>query len=291
MVEATKIEWADHTFNGWVGCQKVSEACRNCYAETWAKRSGQPNLWRGERRVTSDANWRKPLKWNERAEETGVRERVFCSSLADIFEDREDLIEPRRRLFELIAATPHLDWLLLTKRPENFADMLPWVHREYHDELPGSPSELFWEKPPHNVWLGVTAETQADADRRIPLLLDTPAVCRFVSVEPMLEAINLRAIWDRFGVAGWDEDIRVDALRGVERVGPRDEGRRTTRIDQVICGGETGGGARTMNPEWARYLRDQCLAAGAAFFMKQMTRKAPIPDDLFIRQVPEVCGG
>ena len=126
MAENSAISWTDHTFNPWVGCQKVSAGCLNCYAETlmdrrWGKVKWGPG---GTRVVTSEANWRQPLKWNRQAEETGGRLRVFCASLADVFEDRPELMEPRRRLFDLIQETPNLDWLLLTKRPQNIQRMI-----------------------------------------------------------------------------------------------------------------------------------------------------------------------
>ena len=119
MGDNTKIEWAHHTFNPWVGCTKVSPACDNCYAEGWAKRSGMVQ-WgpHAERRRTSEGNWRQPLKWNAEAERLGVRYRVFCSSLADVF-DNAVPVQWRIELMKLICETRHLDWLLLTKRPQN----------------------------------------------------------------------------------------------------------------------------------------------------------------------------
>src|SRR5438128_54370 len=124
MAENSGIEWTHHTFNPVVGCTKVSPACDNCYAENWAKRAGNPELWHGELRRTSAANWRQPIRWNKIARETGTRPRVFCASLADVFDNQW---EPQWRadLWALIAETPFLDWLLLTKRPQNIAKMLP----------------------------------------------------------------------------------------------------------------------------------------------------------------------
>lgn len=244
MAENSKIEWTDHTFNPWVGCTKVSPACDHCYAEGWAKRTGHPELWAGERRRTSAANWQGPRKWNRAAEGAIAqrRPRVFCASLADVFDNQ---IPERWRddLWHLIDQTPHLDWLLLTKRPQNIAKMLP-------TPAIGAPA---WGDGWPNVWLGTTVESQEEADRRIPHLQAVPAAVRFLSCEPLLEPVHLR---DRRG------------------------------IDWVICGGESGGGARTMAPAWAASLRDQCGVAGIAFFMKQMTKKAPIPADLIVRQFP-----
>ena len=233
MAENTKIEWCDHTFNPWIGCEKLSPACDHCYAEGWAKRYGHARLWKGDRRRTSESNWRQPLAWNRRAEEKRVRSRVFCASLADVF-DNQVPDQWRADLWELIARTQSLDWLLLTKRPQNIRKMLPWN----------------WPWP--NVWLGTTAENKVEATRRIPHLRKTPAAVRFLSCEPLLEPFTLK-------------------LEG---------------ISWMICGGESGHGARDMDPAWARSLRDQCEHSGVAFFMKQMARKAPIPPDLMVRRFP-----
>lgn len=173
----TKIEWCDHTFNPWVGCTKLSPACDHCYAEGWAKRTGKGALWAGERRRTSAANWRQPLKWNREAAANGKHARVFCASLADVF-DNQVPTDWRDDVWNLIAATPALDWLLLTKRPQNIAKMLP---RGWCDGWPG-------------VWLGTTAENQEEADRRIPHLLAVPAARHFVSAEPLLGAVNF-GVW------------------------------------------------------------------------------------------------
>lgn len=177
MGERSKIEWTHHTFNPWWGCVKVSEACKNCYAEAWAKRTGQ-SVWgiNAPRRFFSDAHWAEPKKWNRRLEGTGCRERVFCASMADVFEDRPDLVESRARLWRLIAETPNLDWLLLTKRPENILRFLPedWG--------------LGWP----NVWLGTTVELQKRADENLPHLVNAPAVVRFISAEPLLGDLDLR---------------------------------------------------------------------------------------------------
>ena len=171
----SKIEWTTHTFNPWWGCTKVSEACKNCYAESWAKRVGQ-NVWgpKPKRRLLSDNHWRQPLKWNKEAERAGTRPRVFCASMADVFEDREELLTLRARLFELIEATPHLDWLLLTKRPQNVARLVCWGDN--------------W---PENVWLGTTVELQKRADELLPYLAAIPAKVRFISAEPLLGPLDL----------------------------------------------------------------------------------------------------
>lgn len=171
----TKIEWATHTFNPWWGCTKVSEACKHCYAETWAKRVGQ-DVWgpKPQRRTMSDAHWRQPLKWNRDAEGAKERPRVFCASMADVFEDRDELIPHRERLFDLIEQTPHLDWLLLTKRPQNVERLARWA-----DE---------W---PDQVWLGTTVELQHRAEELLPYLERIPAKVRFISAEPLLGALEI----------------------------------------------------------------------------------------------------
>jgi protein gp37 len=232
MGKQTEIAWTDSTFNPWIGCAKVSAGCANCYAETLMdKRMGRVE-WgvNGTRVRTSDAYWRQPLKWNREAWKIG-RRRVFCASLADVFEDRPELSPWRTDLFALINATPHLDWLLLTKRPENVIEMVVW-------DAPGC-------KLPDNVWLGTSVENQEQADKRIPLLLTIPASVRFLSMEPLLGRVDFRK------VPGFN---RVDLnLRGW----------------WVIVGGESGHNARPMHPEWARSIRDQCQAAGVPFFFKQ----------------------
>lgn len=179
MAKDTAINWTNSTFNPWVGCSKISPACANCYAEGWAKRSGMVKWGVHEPRVrTSPANWKQPIKWNEEAKRTGTRRRVFCASLADVF-DNAVPEEWRVDLFALIAATPYLDWLLLTKRIGNVEKML--LHA-----IGGS----FY--PHHeNVWLGITVCNQEEANRDIPKLLKIPATNVFLSIEPMLGEIDL----------------------------------------------------------------------------------------------------
>lgn len=129
MSKDSKIEWTHHTFNPWWGCTKVSAGCKHCYAETWAKRLGK-DFWgvKAARRELSPAYWRQPFAWNVAAAAAGVRARVFCASMADVFEDRRDLDERRARLWKVIDSTPNLDWLLLTKRPENVERLAPWTN-------------------------------------------------------------------------------------------------------------------------------------------------------------------
>lgn len=176
MSAGSKIEWTDHTFNPWWGCEKVSPACKHCYAELFAKRVGQKVWGAGvERRLFGDKHWAEPIAWNVAAAKAPQRARVFCASMADVFEGLPSLNAQRARLWKLIESTASLDWLLLTKRPENIASMAPWRDG--------------W---PANVWLGATVENQQYADQRIPALLENAAKVRFLSIEPLLGPIDLR---------------------------------------------------------------------------------------------------
>lgn len=236
MSENSKIEWTDHTFNPWEGCQKVGPGCDNCYAETRNKRFGggvAVNWGPGaQRRRTSIANWRKPIEWNKAHEafhaEHGRRQRVFCASLGDVF---DNAVDPQWRidLWNLIEATPNLDWLLLTKRIGNALDMLPvrWAKRRL----------------PHNIWMGATMVNQQERDRDMGKLLDVPASVHFLSVEPLLSALELNL---------------PQGYQG------------KSQIDWVIVGGESGSGARAMDVSWARAIVQQCKAAGVPVLVKQL---------------------
>lgn len=256
MAENSAIEWTHHTFNPVLGCQKVGPGCDHCYAEGWAKRSGLVAWGPGEtRRVTSDAYWRQPLKWDLEARAAGERRRVFCASLADVFDNAwPDGV--RDRLWALIKATPNLDWMLLTKRPGNIANMLP------DDWGTGYP----------NVWLGCTVVNQEEADRDIPKLLAVPAAVRFLSMEPLLGSVDLTAhLWGRAQPCpGCPRDADCDCGHL-----PRHMLGEEPDLALVIVGGESGPGARPMHPDWARSIRDQCQAAGVAFFFKQWGEWTP----------------
>lgn len=273
----TTIEWTatrlpdgtvlpGYSFNPWVGCTKVSPACDHCYAESWAKRTGNADLWAGERRRTTPDNWRKPLKWNREAEASGTRRKVFCASLADVFDNQvpEDW---RIGLWTMIAQTPHLDWLLLTKRPQNIAKMLPGsaVEQTLDRDVP-------WGNGWRNVWLGTTAENQQEADRRIPHLLAVPAAVRFLSCEPLLDQVMLHEL--KVG-----PDMVLDCLRGDSwrwgAEGVRYDIKKGNRIHWVIAGGESGPGARPPMLKWLRFLRNQCQNAGVPFFFKQFGEFMP----------------
>lgn len=237
MGETTKIEWCHSTFNPWVGCTRVSPACDFCYAESWAKRTGHPELWEGERRRTSAANWQQPLKWDRQAAANGERRRVFCASLADVF-DNQVPARWRDDLWHLIARTPNLDWLLLTKRPQNISKMLP---------DPRTGVKPWGDRGWPNVWLGTTSENQPEYNRRWPHLAAIPAVVHFISYEP---ALGLLDIWAATGTAP----------------------------DWVIAGGESGPKARAPHPDWFRRVCDDCAAAGIPFLFKQHGEWIGVPD-------------
>ncbi|MGX5887844.1 phage Gp37/Gp68 family protein, partial [Burkholderia gladioli] len=256
--ENSKIEWTDATFNPWEGCQKVGPGCDHCYAEARNARFGGGTAvnWGpgAPRRRTSAANWREPVRWNARHEEFfaahGRRQRVFCASLADVFDNAAPAAW-RRDLAALIEATPALDWLLLTKRIGNAAAMLV-------DMFPGGT--------PDHVWLGATVVNQTEADRDVPKLLATPARVRFLSIEPMLGPVDLGRAWHgEAAVGGRCPGRYLPALREVLR----------PSISWVIAGGESGPGARPEHPDWPRALRDQCAKAGVPFLFKQHGEWAP----------------
>lgn len=307
MSENSKIEWCDHTFNPWEGCTKVSPGCLNCYAETRNARFGggtATNWGKGApRRQTSLANWKLPLKWNDAAacthhcrkcgrdrltgdcpvceyEQDMVaidrdRPRVFCASLADWLDD-EVPIEWLADLLELIRATPNLDWLLLTKRPENWEKRIELILKNLKGKIELDTwvclcDWLAHGNYPANVWIGTTVEDQTRAEQRIPYLLRIPAATRFLSCEPLLEKIDIEGALSRGSAANTTKDSQG--------------------IDWVIVGGESGTGCRPFDPDWARLLKIQCQSARVPFFMKQMggTRKPfpEIPADLMIREFPQ----
>ena len=178
MAENSAIEWTHHTMNFWVGCTALSPACDHCYAEAWAKRTGHPELWTGERRRTSATLWQQPLKWDRRCAAAGTRERVFTNSLAD-FLDNQVPSRWRDEAWHRIDQCRNLDWMVLSKRPENGPKMLP-------GPAIGAPS---WGDGWPNVWMGTTVEDRARV-RRIGALRRIPAKVRFLSCEPLLEDLG-----------------------------------------------------------------------------------------------------
>jgi protein gp37 len=257
MAENSKIEWTHHTFNTHWGCTKVSPGCDNCYAENTGNRFGVSWGAGAPRKTMSDSYWKQPIKWNKRAGEKGVRERVFCASMADVF-DNEAPEGVRERLWQLIKETPHLDWLIVTKRIGNVPVMLGELNGDFCNK-----------SLPNNVWLGISVCTQKEADRDIPKLLDIPAKVRFLSIEPLLEHIDLTSIKALNGIK---VNSLVNGFAGIIN-GPYME---WNKIDWVIVGGESGHNARPVHPEWVRSLRDQCHQAGVAFLFKQWGEWQPV---------------
>ena len=301
--DSTKIQWtwterADgtfapgYTFNPWTRCTEASPACDNCYARAWAGRAKHPRgadgselpVWGDDapRDPTSERNWNLPFAWQAAAAAMNETRKVFCASLADVFEDHPHLERlvpaPTRRLdptgkvrktlrawlWDLIVATPNLIWMLLTKRPENILRMVPpeWVRDGF----------------PPNVWVGTTVENQEWADKRIPHLLRVPAVVRFLSCEPLLGPLDL----SRWTTRRSDGKPMCSACcNKFPQHGPCDHfyrpecpacggsGVAPGTINLVIAGGESGHGARPNDLAWSRSLRDQAVEAGACFFMKQ----------------------
>ena len=185
MGKDSKIAWTDHTFSIVWGCSAVSPECKNCYAEAWAKRFDHRCWGSNPRRLFGDHHWAEPGKWNRAARTTGARKRVFCGSMCDVFEDAPKMDEQRVRLWKLIEVTPSLTWLLLTKRPENIARMMPFI------EIGGELIERF-----SNVWLGTTVGCKSSLPR-VDELRRLPVAVRFLSIEPLLEdlgRIDLRGI-------------------------------------------------------------------------------------------------
>jgi protein gp37 len=232
----TKIEWADATWSPITGCSKISEGCAHCYAERMAHRLagryGYPRAPNQFRPTFHADKMTQPDVWKK-------PRRIFVCSMADIF---HPAVEPLwiAIILRVIERNPRHTFMLLTKRPEVLVE-----------HLKNSMIAQFFDKPTPNLWMGVTAENQDRADERIPILLRIPAVVRFVSVEPMLAPIDLTFVGEKL----------TRALLPLNAPAPH--------LDWVICGGETGPGARPMYTDWVRSLRDQCVAADVPFFFKK----------------------
>lgn len=233
MAEATGIEWTDSTFNPWWGCTKISPACDHCYAADLDKRTGGNHWGNVPRRRTSEKNWNEPRRWQKKAAEFfaehGRKRRVFCASMADVFDNQVETAW-RDDLWALIRDCPDLNWLLLTKRPQNIGKMLP----------------AFWSDIRSSIWLGTTVEDQQRAEYNVKHLTQHDSAVRFLSIEPMVGPVEL---------------TKPNALEGLMNWG--------LGIDWVIAGGESGPHARVADPAWFRALRDQCAEAGVPFLFKQ----------------------
>jgi len=228
MGKETGISWCDHTYNSWWGCAKISAGCKHCYADTFQSRYGYDVFGfnadgsRKMLRTFGEKHWNEPLRWEADAVKAGVRRRVFCASMADVFDDHPDAPPLRERLWALIRATPHLDWQLLTKRPENILRMLP----------------ADWDGGYPNVWLGTSVEA-GHAASRVQVLCAVPARVRFLSCEPLIGPLHFIP-----------EDL--------------------AGIDWAIIGGESGSGARRMDPEWVDGLLGDFDQGHVTPFVKQM---------------------
>ena len=305
----TGIEWTDATWNPILGCSRVSEGCRNCYAESIAGRFGQtdegkkPTVYDGLTQIVHSPQRRGPVAgdperktgqavWTGKIVETKqllqplswrTPKRVFVNSMSDLFHENVT-DEQRDRIFAVMALCPQHTFQVLTKRPERmkayiernrrsnpnntskaFAGAILEVLDEWGRATGALPCDFRWPLP--NVWLGVSVENQAAADERIPLLLQTPAAVRFLSCEPLLGPVSLEELPSASGIGRY-----LDAL---SNAGVDSGAIISSKLDWIICGGESGPHARPMHPDWARSLRDQCQAAGVPFFFKQWGEWTP----------------
>lgn len=303
------IPWCDETWNPVVGCSRVSEGCRNCWAERMAhrinhaRRSAYEDVvdgygrWTGQTRLVESA-LAQPLRWRR-------PRRIGVCLMGDLFHESvpDEWID---RVFAVMALTPQHTYQVLTKRPERMAEWL--LHKdggaddldrrcrvqERADDLAqvqgwchADQATGIWPLP--NVWLGTSIEDQATAEARIPHLLRCPAAVRWISAEPLLGLVNLARL-------AHGAHRMIDCLAGDVMTRPEDEhgepevyAAAPGSVSWVVCGGESGTGARPMHPDWARSLRDQCQAAKVPFFMKQMAKREPIPADLMVREFPQLA--
>ncbi len=297
MSDKSKIEWTEASWNVLAGCSKVSAGCKNCYAIPHAHRmAGNPNekiAAKYEGTTTDDGkNWTGRINFAEHTLDQPLRwtrpRRIFVNSMSDLFhEDANE--EDVRRIFAVMMCAPQHTFQILTKRP---AQMLEFFKRNSpNDCYTEAVTELMLETetsrlistlrskdrfdslasvwPLKNVWLGVSVENQQTADERIPLLLQTPAAVRWLSCEPLLGAVDLSK-WLATPVVCASSsitDATALALKGLAQAAARHAGWCT--LDWVVCGGESGNGARPSHPDWFRSLRDQCAAAGVPYFFKQ----------------------
>lgn len=262
-MSSTKIEWADKVWNPVVGCSKISAGCDNCYAERMAARLGNmsvPGYPETVKPVSGPKGGHGPLEWSGRVSlrrevlekpwEWKQGRRIFVYSMGDLFHENvpDKWID---RVFGVIQANPQHKFILLTKRPQRMADYINRVFAARVFDLD------FWMS---NVWAGVTIENQAALQNRLPYLWEIPAAVRFVSAEPMLENLDFGA-------------LTIDDLPCSLRLNGRPLW--SVIVNWVICGGESGPGARPINPAWVYGLRDQCMDAGVPFFFKQWGEWCP----------------
>lgn len=255
MGEVTGISWTDHTFNPWIGCTKITPACDICYACELAERYGWVT-WGGPRKRTSESTWKQPRTWDRKAAKDGVRRFVFSASLADVFDNQVDP-QWRADLWTLIRETPNLDWLLLTKRPQNIVKMV----------------KAIGHMPP-NIAFGTTVEDQERKHANLPHLMVAAGLrpkFLFMSAEPLLEDLGDLTPWlsgDPFTQQGelWESGVKIAA----------DGAPVLPALGWVITGGESGGGSpRPMHADWARAVRDQCERFQTPFHFKQWGGRTP----------------
>jgi protein gp37 len=275
----TDISWTDYSFNPVTGCTPISEGCRHCYAQSIAKRFAGTLSWPNGFNVTlHPERLVQPLRWK-------TPRRVFLCSAGDLFHEAVPFEFVTKVWAVMLLSSDHT-FQVLTKRPDRMLEFLRQP-RLYDDVL--REANVFRRQRPKManvgisnpatmprrwIWLGVTAENQVMADQRIPLLLQVPAAVRFVSVEPMLSAMDLRPYLTR-ACTRWQQPLHNGEQCPECGNGHGNNMGLRNRLDWVICGGETGPGARPMHPGWARSLRDQCQASGTPFFFKQRGEWAP----------------
>ena len=278
MGEITGIAWTDHTWNPWRGCDKVSPGCAHCYSEKITLRFDRGKFYnsanmeelepfldeRELRLLTNSGIWQ------------GVRvagSKVFVGDMTDVFGEwvPDEMLD---RLFAAFAVRPDVTFQVLTKRALRMQDYFAHYRTSMVNAIRvrDLPDGGMLIAPLPNVWLGVSVENQAMAEERIPHLLQTPAAVRFVSYEPALGPVDFRPfLLNGIAAKGRKYPLSCDVIRC---------------IDWIICGGESGPGKRPFNPDWGRSVRDRCREAAVPFFMKQIDKVQPIPDDLLVREFP-----
>lgn len=266
MADNSKIEWTDASWNVVVGCDKISPGCKNCYAIRDAHRmAGNPNekiakVYRGLTEIKNGApNWTGIVRFVEDRLDQPLRWKrprmIFVNSQSDLFHEAIDDLTITR-IFNVMALADWHIFQILTKRPVRMLEFVKkYIANSFTNEIEIKGRKITFETAFKHVWFGVSCENQETADERIPLLLQTPAAIRWISAEPLIGEIDL----DKAGAIEWDAIGGEAAMLNFSR----------GKIDWVVAGGESGPNARPMHPDWARKLRDQCIAAGIPFFFKQ----------------------
>lgn len=307
MAQDSPIEWTDKTWNPIRGCTRVSEGCRNCYAERVAARFSKPGQayhglahhvggearWTGELRLVEHA-LAEPLRWTKPT-------RIFVNSMSDLFHEKLSDADIDR-VFAVMALAPRHTFQVLTKRADRMRAYMAGIGNgdtaRWHTALQGfitargsfalvEAFEFLTRRGPLlNVWLGVSVENQEAADTRIPDLLATAAAVRFLSCEPLLGPVVLDSRHMSAEEEYWDF-LRGERGPAVQHIAIPPK--RTAALDWVICGGESGPRRRPTDVAWHLSLRRQCKSAGVAFFEKQIDKVQPVPADLLVREFPRVA--